>query len=245
MGRIVTTELPNLVPQQRIDDDFVIHFLHWEFCDLLLSSHKKLPLWARLYQHVFCKKPSLFLSSSRYRSLGPSESACWHYAYPSPVPLLLAAPLVIHEKSWRVLVEHHYPPDSLWDSVAIPAPLATVHFVILRRLHCFCVFGFCRSTRRVSPCLLTHNLTSYCCWIFRADHSILRWRCWRSRWRWSSGTRRQARDNEWYVVRYVAIDFLVIFGEHVVSGHSSNGKCTQILRRASLVKELRVFLREA
>ena len=29
-GRIVTTELPNLAPQQRIDDFYVIHFLHWD-----------------------------------------------------------------------------------------------------------------------------------------------------------------------------------------------------------------------
>ena len=27
-GKIVTTELPNLVPQERIDDYHVIHFLH-------------------------------------------------------------------------------------------------------------------------------------------------------------------------------------------------------------------------
>ena len=34
---------------------------------------------------------------------------------PSLVPLLLAAPLVIHEKSWESIdvVEHSYPPDSL------------------------------------------------------------------------------------------------------------------------------------
>ena len=54
---------------------------------------------------------------------------------PSPVPLLLAAPLVIHVKGWESIdvVELSYPPDSLWNPVAIPAHLATVHFVILRR----------------------------------------------------------------------------------------------------------------
>ena len=31
-GMIVSIELPNLVPQQRIDDYYVIHFLHWELC---------------------------------------------------------------------------------------------------------------------------------------------------------------------------------------------------------------------
>ena len=69
-GRIATTALPNLVPPRHIDDCYAIHFLHWAFCDLLLLSHQNFPLWARLYQHVFCKKPSLFSSSSRYRSLG-------------------------------------------------------------------------------------------------------------------------------------------------------------------------------
>ena len=101
MGRIVTTELPNLVAQRRIDDCSAIHFLHWEFCDLQLSSHQNVPLWVRLYQHFFCKKPLLFSSSSRYHNLGPSESACRHYAYPSAVPLLLAAPLKVHELTWK------------------------------------------------------------------------------------------------------------------------------------------------
>ena len=79
-GMIGTTELPNLVPPRRVDECCVIHFLHWEFCDLQLSSHQNFPLWAGLYQHVFCKKPSLFSSSSRYRNLGLSESECRHYA---------------------------------------------------------------------------------------------------------------------------------------------------------------------
>ena len=49
------------------------------------------------------EKPSLFSSSSRDRNLGPSESACRHYAYPNRVPLLLAAPLVNHERNWKCL----------------------------------------------------------------------------------------------------------------------------------------------
>ena len=60
MGKIVTTALPNLVPPRHIDDCSAIHFLHWEFCDLLPSNHQFFPLWARLYQHVFCKMPSIF-----------------------------------------------------------------------------------------------------------------------------------------------------------------------------------------
>ena len=68
-GRIVTTALPNLVAPRHTDDCYEIHFLHWEFCDPQLSSHQNFPLWARLYQHVFWKKP-YFLSSSGYRNVG-------------------------------------------------------------------------------------------------------------------------------------------------------------------------------
>ena len=81
-------------------------FFNEIFCDLQLSSHQNFPLWARLHQHVFCKMPSLFSSSSRYRNLDPSESACRHNAYPNTVPLLLAAPWVIHEKNWKCLDIH-------------------------------------------------------------------------------------------------------------------------------------------
>ena len=64
--------------------------------------------------------------------------------YPNPVPLLLAAPLEVHEKSWERIdvVEHSKTPDSLGNPVAIPAHLALVHFVILRRLHFYLCFRF-------------------------------------------------------------------------------------------------------
>ena len=108
-----------------------------------------------------------------------------------------------------------------------------------------CVFGFWWSTRRVSSWILTHSLTSFLCWIFRTDHRIVRWRCWRSMWRWKRGTRRQAKDNEWYVVRYISIDSFVFFWWDVVFDHWSSGKCTHDPRRASRVKELRVFLQRS
>ena len=149
MCRIVTTALPNLVPPRHIDDCYAIHFLHWEFCDLLLSSHQHFPLWARLYQLVFCKKPSLFLSSCTYRNLGSSECACGHCAYPNPVPLLLATPKVIHEKNWQCLdpqaqgfpvapQDNVHRPKTLWNPAASPASHAIDRFVLL------CVhFYFC------------------------------------------------------------------------------------------------------
>ena len=89
-GRIVTSLLPNLVPPRRIDDYVVIHFLH-----------QNCTLWARLYQHVFCKEALLFSTSSRYRSLGLSGSDCKYCVYPNRVPLLLATTVVIHEKNWK------------------------------------------------------------------------------------------------------------------------------------------------
>ena len=39
-GMIVSTELPSLAPQQHIGDCFESHNLHYELCDLLLSSHQ-------------------------------------------------------------------------------------------------------------------------------------------------------------------------------------------------------------
>ena len=80
-------------------------------CDQVTKNN---PLWARLYKHVFCKKPSLFLSSNRYRNLGPSESACRHYAYPNPVPLLLATPFVIHETGSVLILRCRVSPWLCW-----------------------------------------------------------------------------------------------------------------------------------
>ena len=109
------------------------------------------------------RSPRYFWSSSRCHNWGPSESACRHSAYPNPVPLLLATPLVIHEKSlgnvWAplhaslpeaLLKYFHQPQFSLRIPVAIPANLATVRlrnssssFILIY------VFGFCWSTRSV------------------------------------------------------------------------------------------------
>ena len=49
----------------------------------------------------------LFSSSSRHHNLCPSECACRHDAHPNPVPLLLATPLVIHEKNWKCQFSLH------------------------------------------------------------------------------------------------------------------------------------------
>ena len=44
-----------------------------------------------------------FWSSSVFHNVGPSESACRHFAHPNPVPLLLAAPLEVHEMACKYL----------------------------------------------------------------------------------------------------------------------------------------------
>ena len=194
MGRIVTTALRCLVPPQRTDDCVESHILQWEYGDPLLSSHQNVPLWERLYQHVFCKKLSLFLSSSRFRNWGPSESACRHCAYPSPVPLLLATPLVIHEKNWKcldpqaqgfpvALKEYFRRPNSLWTPAANPAIHVKYRFVLLRLLHFIFLFsvsvGLCIGFLRRSTLVL---LPSFGNWIFgvsaNVNYRILWWRWW-------------------------------------------------------------------
>ena len=138
MGKIVATELPIIVPPRQIDDCYAIHLLHREFCDLRLSSHQKIPLWARLYQWFFCKKQSL-LSSSRYRKLGPSESACRHYAYPYPVPLFVALWDCFHRPT--SLSEILKPVLQVMQQIAL---YFFVSFIFLF------VFGFCRFMLQVS-----------------------------------------------------------------------------------------------
>ena len=49
------------------------------------------------------RSPRYFSSSSRYHNLSPSEIAYLHCAYPNPVPILLAAPLEVHEITWKCL----------------------------------------------------------------------------------------------------------------------------------------------
>ena len=163
-GKIVTTDLKNLVPQQRIHDYYVIHFLHWELCDPKLSNHQNFPLQVWLHRCVICKKPSLPSTSNRYRNLSPWESACLHCAHPNPVPLLLA----IHWKfmMWlgsvsisklRVSVtlqEHFHRPHFHWIPVATQAthainPSAVPH-------PWFPFFGFCAFMQRVFPKLHSH-----------------------------------------------------------------------------------------
>ena len=105
------------------------------------------------------------------------EVSVRHCACPSPVPLLLATPVVIHEKNWKCLVPQaqgftvaikDYFHRQIFSELLQPVrqvmqQIALYFFVSFIKT---CVFGFCWFMQRVSPLLLTHNLTSLCCWIF-------------------------------------------------------------------------------
>ena len=134
---------------------------------------------------------SLFSSSSRYRNWGPSESACGHCACPNPVPLLLATPLVIHEKNSKCLdvqapgfpvapKNHFHWPISLWTPAASLASHAIDLPVLLRVLHfqCFWFLLIYAAGFTVTP---HSHFQSFGCGIFRVSadvkYSVLRWRC--------------------------------------------------------------------
>ena len=97
-GRIVTTELPSLVPQQRIDDYFVTHILHKELCDPLIFKSPKISAVGTIVPVRLLQGDLVILVLSRYRNFGCSGSDWRYYAY--PIPLLLAALTVI---SWEEL----------------------------------------------------------------------------------------------------------------------------------------------
>ena len=110
------------------------------------------PLWARLYQHVFCKEPSRFSSSSRCRNSGlpgnEQNVVFTRYHFCS------SGLKVIHEKNWKYLgiLERCHQPIHAWNPAANLAHLANHDSVLLRRLFFGEVYDFCWSMQRVSPC---------------------------------------------------------------------------------------------
>ena len=164
----------------------------WLFLDSLFSlrtlwSNQNVPLWARLYQHVFCKKPFLFSSSSRNHNVGPSECGYIHCAYPNPVPLLLVAPLEVHEMLWKcldflalgfskALLKYFHQPNSLWTPADSPASHVIDRSVLLCVLHfLFSVpsgscSGFHRSSSLVLPLL---SCTGFSVYLLTSKYRIL------------------------------------------------------------------------
>ena len=76
---IGSIEWPNLAPRLHIDDCFEIHILHWELCDLLLSSHESSLLDVLHHQSVFFKEPLWSWSSCILRFFGLSGQKIWFH----------------------------------------------------------------------------------------------------------------------------------------------------------------------
>ena len=65
----------------------------------------------------------VILSSNMYRNLGPSESACRHYADPNPVPLLLADSIGRSREELEVIIQAQGSSVALTDHVHRPHSL--------------------------------------------------------------------------------------------------------------------------
>ena len=109
--------------------------------------------------------------------MGPSESAHIHCAYPNPVPLLLAAPLEVHEMTRKcldfpalgfpkALLKYFQQPISLRIPVAKQAIHAIYLFVLLRVPHFYFCFWFLWIHAAGLPMLFTRTSTSFWYWIF-------------------------------------------------------------------------------
>ena len=146
------------------------------------------PLWARLYQHVSCKR-SPRLSSCRYRnsSLSGNEKNL------SSLGTTFARGS--KGNSWEELGDsrccgtHSSVNPSLNSCSQTSTPWNSSSSSKSSSSFFIWVFDFCWFTPRVSSCwwVLARTFTSSWCWNFRVSHNFLRWRCGRSRW--TRGTR--------------------------------------------------------
>ena len=91
------------------------------------------------------------------------RKVCRHYAYPNPVPLFLATPLVIHEKNWKcldiqaqgiqvALKYYVHRPNSPSTPAANPAIHAIYLFVLLLIHHFYFRFRFLWVSCSGFPC---------------------------------------------------------------------------------------------
>ena len=122
----------------------------------------------------------------------------------------------------------------MWIIVTILA-IQTTGFPVL--VHCPHFFGFSISVGSGDEFPRTSTLvfTYWCCWRFRGSHGVLRWRCRRSRRRWSWGTCRQTRDNEWYIVLRVTLIF-------AVPDEAGNRPVVSLIRRLRRVSSNETFV---
>ena len=107
MGMIGSIGWPSLVPPQRIDDYVETHILHQGLCNSELSNHQNCPLWARCTGASSARSPRYFRPETDIAMLVFRDLSKKCYVY--SVPLLLAAPKVLHEKNWKTLdVPEHF-----------------------------------------------------------------------------------------------------------------------------------------
>ena len=201
---IVSTVLPNLVPQHRIDDCVEIHILHWElwFTDI----------WSPTFSALGTTAPVRFLQGglvifilkqmSQLRSFGKWVK-------------IVCLPDTTFARSSE---------DNSWEELGAcrcSGTLSSTRFSLNSSTHSgtsrngslripllsffIRVFGFCWSTRRVSSFSITHTLTSCWCVMVRT--------CRRCRCNWARRTCRWTKDNEWYAVRRGAFYPSAIFDE--------------------------------
>ena len=250
-GRIVSAELPSLVPLQRIDDCFEIHILHWELCaPQLLLNHQK-----------------MFRSGYDCTSTSPARSPCYfrlqadnrYFACPSPVPLLLATPLVLHQRNWKCLDPSAQgfsvaPKDFFHQTISpwLPAVNQAIHaknlFVLL--IH---HFYFCFRFLSFHAAGLPEALHLYLHFFRVLDFRCI---CWHQiqnpamkmlkklvKMTWKNSSRNQGLRMA-HSLTYCN-EFSCHFGWDVVFDRWSSGNHTHDPRRASREKELREFLQEA
>ena len=152
MGRIVTTELPNLVPPRHIDDCYAIHFLHWELCDLRLSSHQNFPLWARCTSTSSARSPRYFRLQADIASGVLRKVRVDTMLTGTRFHFCSRLHFVIHEKNWKyldpyaqgfpvALKDYFHRPNFLSNPAASRASLAMDRFVLSRVLHFYFLFS--------------------------------------------------------------------------------------------------------
>ena len=159
-GMSVSTALPTLVPPRHIDDCSRFTLFTENFVICCYQVTKIFLLWHDCTSTSSARRPRYFCLQADVTILGPSESACRHCAHPKPIPLLLATPLIIHEKNWKSLDIHDqgfrvalkdsvHRPNSPW-TLAINGNSCNRSLCTSSR-PLFFVFVFCRFMLQVSP----------------------------------------------------------------------------------------------
>ena len=148
-----------------------------------MNKSPKFPLWTRQYQHVFCKKPSIFVFN-HVSQLVSFRKCVFSLCLPEPGSTFARGSIGVHETNWKcpqssasglpeALLKYFHQPNS----ARIPVANQAIHAIYIS-LHFFAflififVNGFCGFMQRVSPKLLTRTSTSFWYWIFGVSVGI-------------------------------------------------------------------------